>query len=284
MVRLMPRVTMVTASCSVGVARPAALCAWRIKSKVREALDAQRTRMLPSPGPKGESPGLLTPGNIDLAARPVLTNADGSISTVRSMSFEEDDGTEILVPTISPEGHPLTDDEAIDLYRQTGLNLGKFDSPAHATAYAERLHEAQDEYYTAKRSGVGDIASVGLEAAVDNILAEGVFRNGDDGYVFLNPYNGLAVAGADGKPLTFTLDEITKADADLAGAARAGEFVGKMVKPRLDAPRRAPTINETIQLGMPNLTGAGRPAPVLPNAIPGNADVGIRDALMGGGN
>ncbi|MEQ1952088.1 phage tail tip lysozyme [Mesorhizobium yinganensis] len=217
----------------------------QLKPKVRAALEEQRARLLPSAAPKGDTPGLKAPGNIDLAARPVVTNADGSISTVRSMSFEEDDGTEVLVPTISPDGKALSDDEAISLYRKTGQHLGKFDTPEHATAYAERLHAAQEEFYTTRRSGLGELAGAGLEAATDNILAEGVFRNADGGYSFIDPYSGLAIGGPDGKPLVFTLDEVTKANADLAGAERAGAFIGGLVKPPSDKPRRAPTVDES---------------------------------------
>jgi hypothetical protein len=216
----------------------------QLKPKVRAALEEQRARLLPSAAPKGDAPGLKAPGNIDLAARPVVTNADGSISTVRSMSFEEDDGTEILVPTVIGD-KVVSDQEAIEHYRKTGQHLGKFDTPEHADAYAERLHAAQGEFYNTRRSGLGELAGAGLEAATDNILAEGVFRNADGGYSFIDPYSGLAVGGPDGKPLVFTLDEVTKADADLAGAEEAGAFVGGLVKPPADKPRRAPPIDES---------------------------------------
>jgi len=95
----------------------------------------------------GKVPGLLSPGNIDLAKRPVVKNADGSISTVRSMSFNED-GREILVPTVSPDGRIMSEDEAIDLYHKTGQNLGMFDTPDNATAYAQTLHNQQAQMYS----------------------------------------------------------------------------------------------------------------------------------------
>jgi len=97
-------------------------------------------------GPTGEQPGLLEQGNIDLKHRPQVKLEDGSIATVRSMSFEED-GKEILVPTVSPDGKLLTDQEAIDLYHKTGQFLGKFDTPENANAFAEKLHQAQDAFY-----------------------------------------------------------------------------------------------------------------------------------------
>jgi len=57
------------------------------------------------------------------------------------------DGREVLLPTVSDDGRIMSDDEAIDLYRRTGRNLGAFDSPDHATAYAQSLHSAQERQY-----------------------------------------------------------------------------------------------------------------------------------------
>ncbi|MDP1824904.1 MAG: diguanylate cyclase [Archangium sp.] len=82
------------------------------------------------------------PGNIDLDTRPRVKNADGSTSTVRSMSFEED-GREVLIPTVSDDGRVMTDEEAISSYRQSGKHLGKFPNPEEATRFAERLHESE---------------------------------------------------------------------------------------------------------------------------------------------
>jgi hypothetical protein len=107
-----------------------------------------------SAAPSGNFDGLVEQGNIDLSKRPVVENEDGSISTVRSMSFNID-GKEVLLPTVSPDGRILSGREAVQLYRKTGQHLGKFDSPEHATAYAESLHEAQDEFYSSKRQASG---------------------------------------------------------------------------------------------------------------------------------
>lgn len=90
--------------------------------------------------------GLLQQGNIDLNNRPIVRNADGSISTVRSMSAEFD-GREVLIPTVSDDGRILSDDEAIRLYQTTGRHLGIFDTPDNATAYAESLHNSQATQY-----------------------------------------------------------------------------------------------------------------------------------------
>lgn len=118
--------------------------------------------------PEGESPGLsvtvgegsfrpsfynnydaAVPGNIDLSHRPHVMNADGSHSTVRSMSFQDRDGMEVLVPTVSDDGRVMTNEEAIAEYDRTGKHLGKFWSPEEATAAAESIHLDQEEYMPA---------------------------------------------------------------------------------------------------------------------------------------
>ncbi|WFS02216.1 lysozyme [Rhizobium tumorigenes] len=96
--------------------------------------------------PAAPPAGLVEPGNIDLAKRPQVKNADGSVSTVRSISIEQD-GKEILIPTVSPEGKVLSNDDAVALFKKTGQHLGKFDTAADATAYAEQLHQAQAKFY-----------------------------------------------------------------------------------------------------------------------------------------
>jgi len=90
-------------------------------------------------------------GNIDLFNRPKYKNLDGSVSTVRSMSFNDGRG-EILVPTVAynpQNGKPyvMSDDEAITRYYNTGEFLGKFKTVDEANDYAERLHRQQEAIY-----------------------------------------------------------------------------------------------------------------------------------------
>jgi hypothetical protein len=90
--------------------------------------------------------GRFGSGNIDLFNRPQVQMEDGKTATVRSMSFNEN-GVEVLVPTISDDGKVLSDKEAIALYKRTGKYFGKFKTVEEADKYAELLHNEQEMYY-----------------------------------------------------------------------------------------------------------------------------------------
>lgn len=94
--------------------------------------------------------GMVTPGTVDLTTRPTVPMPDGSIATVRSMSFNDGEGREVLIPTISDDGRLLSDDDAVALYRQSGRHLGIFATPDDATAYAKQLSQQQGRDYGAK--------------------------------------------------------------------------------------------------------------------------------------
>ncbi len=89
--------------------------------------------------------GMKKPGNLDLDARKVDTSLPDTYRTEESISIGTDDG-EVLIPTVI-DGKKVTDDEAIAHYNQTGENLGIFDTPDNADAYATALHERQATKY-----------------------------------------------------------------------------------------------------------------------------------------
>ena len=95
--------------------------------------------------------GLLEPGNIDLMNRPIVHNADGSISTVRTMGVEFD-GQHVNIPTVSPDGRIMDGREAVGLYREFGKHLGIYGSREAAEEAAQRLHEEQARIYSGERS------------------------------------------------------------------------------------------------------------------------------------
>ena len=197
------------------------------KESFRQALTAQRDRVLGVPSDKfmaqPNPAGLLERGNIDLTARPQVKNEDGSVSTVRSMSFNEDD-TEILVPTVSDDGRILSDQEAIDLYHQTGKFLGKFKSPGEADAYAEALHNQQDaEYVTAP--GQRAILGTATENRINDILSNGVFVQTGNGIGLRDPYTGQFVADSTGRPLTIPMEEVLR-----KGAGKKADAAHPMTK------------------------------------------------------
>ena len=101
---------------------------------------------------KINSVGQYGKGNIDLYNRPQYRQPDGSVSTVRSMSFGDENGQEILVPTIANDdyGRPyqMTDRQAIDRYYDTGEYLGKFNSIHDANNYGDLLHQQQEQLYS----------------------------------------------------------------------------------------------------------------------------------------
>ena len=90
--------------------------------------------------------GMLKAGNIDIHDRPMVQNPNGGTSTVDSMSYERD-GKQILIPLVSDEGKLMTAEEAIPYWEAKGQNLGVFDTPANADAYAMALHDQQDQQY-----------------------------------------------------------------------------------------------------------------------------------------
>ena len=131
-------------------------------------------------------------GNIDLYNRPKVKNSDGSVSTVRSMSFN-DNGMEVLIPTVSDDGRIMSADEAIRNYKKTGKYLGKFNTAEEANKYAINLHNAQAQIYTSEN-----------QRALQNSVYELSY---DDPYVQTKEYQQEQLAH-----LLFTPEELKAID------------------------------------------------------------------------
>lgn len=91
-------------------------------------------------------------GNIDLYNRPQVENEDGSISTVESMGFYDEDpkskhyGKEVLIPTVV-RNTVVDADTAIAYYYRTGEYLGVFNTIQESNDYAWQLHLQQEVLY-----------------------------------------------------------------------------------------------------------------------------------------
>ncbi|MEA4947046.1 MAG: LPD38 domain-containing protein [Oscillospiraceae bacterium] len=143
-------------------------------------------------------------GNVDLTKRPQYKNPDGSISTVFSTSFNID-GKEVLLPQIwydkSGKAYKSkSDEETLQHYRDNGEYLGKFDSVEAADAYAEKLHEQQDQLYGQKAS-TGSYANINALGAgnygADKITAASEARKATVQSVDANLNNWLTLAQKD---------------------------------------------------------------------------------------
>jgi len=127
----------------------------------------------------GPIKGLKQAGNVNLYTVPHVINPDTSQSTVRSLSFGEDD-KEILIPGINRH-KILSEQEAIKQYRQTGQHLGIFNAPQSANVYAKKLH---DTYAAGKL----DVPLATSKRSVDPIqlatVLKGLLKSGP----YIDPY------------------------------------------------------------------------------------------------
>lgn len=133
---------------------------------------AKRNHKMPYYGPQNV-PGQIARGNVDLANRPKVRNADGSVSTVMSFSVGADDGA-VLLPQVLPNGTMPSIEEALKFGKKSRQNLGFFDSNDSADAYAEALHNEQAKQYPSEQNAgsfyspknVGRPGSLGLLEAL----------------------------------------------------------------------------------------------------------------------
>src|SRR3546814_9007857 len=71
------------------------------------------------------------------------------------MSIGTDQG-EVLIPTVVG-GKVVSEEDAIRHYEATGENLGVFQTPEDASAYAQSLHEQQADQYVDKYGPFDDL-------------------------------------------------------------------------------------------------------------------------------
>ena len=187
-------------------------------------------------------------GNIDLYNRPQYRNADGSISTVDSTSFNIQ-GKEVLLPSVwmkDGKAYRSSDgDEILQHFYDTGEFLGVFDTVDAANSYAEKLHDAQDYYYTTQRKQA-------LDEAVAHDQVRGMRRTSQE---LDKQIEALEIEQADthfsgtglsenGKSVTQLQNEIDalkerKAQVDSQSVlARAQEAIGKLSKEDQDLLRQ----------------------------------------------
>lgn len=215
--------------------------------------------------------GLVSPGNIDPNSRPVVKNADGSISTVKTAGFTLDDGRVVNIPTVSDDGRMMSDEEAFETFKRTGKHLGIFNSVESANAAAEQLHLDQEKQYVpAGREGttLSDIGR-GLGLGTRNVL-EGV---GSLGEIVTGPINavnslfggdpnylegnaGRALSNLVGLPKPETESERLYADIQKGAAGALG---GYGVGSALQASRAAAPIAQALKTApfMQGASGAG---------------------------
>jgi len=181
---------------------------------------------------KSNTSGLVEPGNIDINKRQVVKNADGTISTERSMSFEED-GIEVLVPTVF-DGKHHSDEEAIQHYRETGEHLGKFSTPEAANKYAQSLHQRQDAVY----NGINSKLFVSQVAVRPEVIPSNTAKTAAAPFVSEDrPTSNKAVAAA---PIPATMSPaLTAARQRLEAARVSKETAAPVPKPLTDAVQQA---------------------------------------------
>lgn len=146
------------------------------------------------------STGLITRGTIDISNLKLTWNDDGTVSTVDSFSTNID-GKEILLPTVY-EGKRITEQEAIDLYKNEGKHLGIFTDKTSADTYGNLLHTDEETRTQPIVTRVNELIDERerLVALKDSII-------GLSGRELLNTIQTLKDAGSDFEP---TIEHLEK--------------------------------------------------------------------------
>lgn len=188
-------------------------------------------------------PGQLAPGNIDMNTRPRVKNADGSISTVRSMGVNID-GKEVLIPTVSDDGRVMSDQEAIKQYRDTGKHLGIFKDVAASDAFAEKLHNSEAAKLNSPTSK--------LEAGFGDFLAQQDKAASDAKYAAPEP-GMIDKAIGTGEALLTGATGLTTGALGMAGGAIGG-LAGAVMNGDFGTPEAAKQIEDAAAQGATDLT------------------------------
>ena len=122
---------------------------------------------VPTPRERPQTAPTFDPGS-----QPAVQNADGTISTVRTMGIE-DNGKEVNIPTVPAEGgRIMSDREAVQRYQDTGRHLGKFDSIEEAGAAAEALHQAEAQQQSQHPQGQQPTMTPEMAKAFENLFKD----------------------------------------------------------------------------------------------------------------
>lgn len=88
--------------------------------------------------------GAQEQGNIDLTSLQPTQNPDGTFSTINTTTYHDEvSGLEVVIPTTNADGLVMTEQEAIQVYLDTGQHLGKFNNIDNADSFRQRLADLQ---------------------------------------------------------------------------------------------------------------------------------------------
>jgi len=127
-------------------------------------ISARRKTSLAPPGLDGAT--------LDPASQPAVQGPDGEISTVRTIGVGEN-GREVNIPTVPKEGgRIMSNDEAVQRYRDTGNHLGKYDSIEEAGRAAEALHQNEAREISQAPKGQQPTITPEMAQAIENAMKD----------------------------------------------------------------------------------------------------------------